>query len=133
MTRILLIDDDDEVRTMLARTLSHFGHTVIEAQNGAEGLDLFAKAGVDLVITDIVMPEREGLEVLMDLSKRQPPPVIIAISGGGRTSGPDYLAMAAKMGAQRVLTKPFSSDLLLATIDEVMGGSASADPEAKSQ
>ena len=93
MARILLIDDDDSVRTMLRLTLVHFGHTVIEARDGKEGLELFQNTDVDLLITDIVMPEKEGLEVLMELRKRKHPPVkIIAISGG------DYLHMAKLMG-----------------------------------
>lgn len=67
MARILLIDDDDLLRNMLQKTLTLWGHTVVEARNGKEGLALFPNANVDLVITDIVMPEREGLEVLMAL------------------------------------------------------------------
>ncbi len=86
MARILLIDDDDSVRTMLRLTLAHFGHTVIEARNGKEGLELFQHANADLVITDIVMPEKEGLEVLMELRKKHPPVKIIAISGGATIS-----------------------------------------------
>ena len=101
MARILLIDDDDTVRTMLRLTLVHFGHTVIEARDGKEGLELFQDANVDLLITDIVMPEKEGLEVLMELRKKHPPVKIIAISGG------DYLHMAKLMGAAKVLAKPF--------------------------
>jgi DNA-binding response OmpR family regulator len=116
MARILLIDDDDSVRTMLHLTLAHFGHTVIEARNGKEGLELFEHANADLLITDIVMPEKEGLEVLMELRKRHPPVKIIAISGG------DYLHMAKLMGAAKVLAKPFSTDVLIAAIDELLPG-----------
>ncbi|MEO5957891.1 MAG: response regulator [Opitutaceae bacterium] len=86
MARILLIDDDDDVRTVLRLTLIHFGHTVIEARNGREGLELFAEARPELVITDIVMPEKEGLEVIIELRAHRPPVKIIAISGGGRVS-----------------------------------------------
>ena len=114
MARILLIDDDDAVRTMLGLTLAHFGHTVIEARNGKEGLELFQHANADLLITDIVMPEKEGLEVLMELRKKDPPVKIIAISGG------DYLHMAKLMGAAKVLAKPFSTDVLIAAIDELL-------------
>jgi DNA-binding response OmpR family regulator len=123
MARILLIDDDDSVRTMLRLTLDHFGHTVIEARNGKEGLELFQHANADLVITDIVMPEKEGLEVLMELRKKHPPVKIIAISGG------DYLHMAKLMGAAKVLAKPFSTNILIAAIDELLpGGGAPARP-----
>ena len=116
MARILLIDDDDSVRTMLRLTLAHFGHTVIEARNGKEGLELFQHANADLLITDIVMPEKEGLEVLMELRKKHPPVKIIAISGG------DYLHMAKLMGAAKVLAKPFSTNVLIEAIDELLPG-----------
>jgi CheY-like chemotaxis protein len=121
MARILLIEDDNEVRTMLCLTLTHFGHTVIEARNGKEGLELFKHARADLVITDIVMPEKEGLEVLVELRGKQVPPVkIIAISGGGRQIAADYLRMAKLMGASRVLAKPFFNEVLMAMIDELL-------------
>ena len=123
MARILLIDDDESVRTMLRLTLAHFGHTVIEAHNGKEGLELFRHANADLLITDIVMPEKEGLEVLMELRKKHPPVKIIAISGG------DYLHMAKLMGAAKVLAKPFSTNVLIAAIDELLpGDGAPAQP-----
>ena len=120
MPRILLIDDDDAFRTMLRLTLTHFGHAVTEARNGKEGLKIYAAAGTDLVITDIVMPEKEGLEVLMALWQRQPPVKVIAMSGGGRVSAATYLQSATLLGAARVLEKPFSNDDLLTAIDEVL-------------
>jgi CheY-like chemotaxis protein len=120
MAHILLIDDDTALRTMLRLTLIHFGHTVTEAGNGREGLARFAEARVDLVITDIVMPDVEGLEVLMALRLKQPPVKIIAISGGGRGSSTDYLRVATQKGAAKVLAKPFSNETLIRTINEVM-------------
>ncbi len=120
MARILLIDDDDLLRSALRLTLIHFGHTVIEARDGKQGLALYEQAGADLLITDIVMPEKEGLEVLMTLRKRQPPVKIIAMSGGGRVSASDYLRIAKHLGAAKVLTKPFSNDAMIAAIDEVL-------------
>ena len=120
MARILLIDDDDSLRTMLRLTLVHFGHTVIEARNGKEGLDAFPQAAADLVITDIVMPEKEGIEVLMELRKKKPPVKIIAMSGGGRASATDYLRIATQLGAARALAKPFSHEALMAAINELL-------------
>jgi CheY-like chemotaxis protein len=120
MARILLIDDDDAVRAMLSFTLDHYGHIVTEARDGREGLELFARTEVDLVITDIVMPEMEGLALLMELRKKQPPVKIIAMSAGGRQGAADYLQAAKLMGASRVLPKPFSNDALLAAIKELL-------------
>lgn len=130
MAHILLIDDDDALRTMLRLTLIHFGHTVIEARNGREGLEVFPHMRADLVITDIVMPDVEGIEVLITLRQRQPPVKIIAISGGGRVSATDYLNIAQQLGAARVLTKPFSNEALKQAIDEVLaedGATAAAE------
>jgi YesN/AraC family two-component response regulator len=98
---------------------------VIEARNGQEGLDLFRQAGVDLVITDILMPEKEGLAVLMELRNAHPPVNVIAISGGGR----DYLSTGGLLGAAKVLLKPFPIAVLIAAIDELLpGDGASAQP-----
>jgi YesN/AraC family two-component response regulator len=83
MARILLIDDDDSVRRVLRLMLGQFGHFVIEARNGTEGVELFMEANADLVITDIVMPEKEGLEVLKEIRKLSPAVKIIAIPGVG--------------------------------------------------
>jgi CheY-like chemotaxis protein len=120
MARILLIDDDDSVRTMLRKTLAHFGHTVIETRNGQEGLKLSLHANADLVITDIVMPEKDGLEVLMELRKKHPSAKIIAISGGGRQSAMDYLQVAKLLGAAKILDKPFSSEVLMEAVNELL-------------
>jgi CheY-like chemotaxis protein len=120
MARILLIDDDDPVRRVLSQMMSRHGHTVIEASNGKEGLDLFRSARADLVITDIVMPGTEGTEVLIALRKKNPPVKVIAISGGGRQGSADYLNVAKHLGASKVLAKPFSGDDLLAAISELL-------------
>jgi YesN/AraC family two-component response regulator len=117
MARILLIDDDDAVRTTLRLTLVHFGHTVIEARNGKEGMERFQHANVDLVITDIVMPEKDGLEVVMELRERHSSVKIIAISGAD--SG-DYLDSARLMGAAKVLLKPFTNERLMTAINGLL-------------
>jgi len=117
---------------MLRMTLAQLGHTVIEAHDGEEGLALFDGSGVDLLITDIIMPKKEGLQVLMELRKVRPPVKIIAISGGGRKSSADYLQIAKLMGAGRVLAKPFSNEELVAAIEELLGGGATAEPAAVS-
>ena len=122
MARILLIEDNDALRTTLAELLALAGHTVVEAGNGRDGLDLFRQAGADLVITDLVMPEIEGLEVVRQLRNAHPPVNVIAISGGGRASAAVYLEAARLLGAARVLHKPFTTAVLLAAIDELLPG-----------
>jgi DNA-binding response OmpR family regulator len=125
MARILLIEDHNELRTMLRATLTAARHTVIEARDGNEGLALFRQGGADLVVTDIVMPEKEGFAVLMELRTVQPPVKVIAMSGGGASgSGADYLATATLLGAATVLPKPFRTEALLAAIDELLAGNA---------
>jgi YesN/AraC family two-component response regulator len=130
MARIILIDDDDPVRAILARTLSHFGHTVIEARDGKEGLDIFPRSSADLVITDIVMPEMEGLQVVMELRKILPAVKIIAISGGGRHSPADFLRIALHLGASKVLTKPFSNEELIKAVNDLLLPSGSMPPHS---
>ena len=132
MARILLIDDDDAVRGMLSYALDHYGHTVTEACNGREGLELLARSEIDLVLTDIVMPEMEGLAVLMELRKKQPPVKIIAMSGGAREGAGDYLHVAKLMGAGKVLGKPFSTEVLLAAIRELLPNDCAAPRMAPS-
>ena len=119
MARILVIEDQDLVRRMLRDTLELTGHTVIEARNGAEGLDLFRQAGADLVITDIVMPGKGGIDVVRALREHVPPVNIIAISGA-RGGAEDYLELAYRMGAVKVLLKPFTPAALIAAVDELL-------------
>ena len=133
MARILLIEDDPTVRAVLRMSLSGIGHTVIEARNGKEGLGLFRQARADLVITDILMPDKDGLEVIRELRKKQVPPVkVIAISGGGVSqNAADALRMAKFLGAAKTLTKPFSNEVLIAAINELLsGGTAKTPPPA---
>jgi DNA-binding response OmpR family regulator len=121
MARILLIEDDEHVRTMLRLMLVRFGHAVIEAGNGRQGLTQFQPANFDLVITDLVMPEKEGIEVVIELRKHIPRVKIIAISGGGRANtAAEYLAMARGLGADLVLAKPFPHEALLAAINGLL-------------
>ena len=129
MARILLIEDDDAVRLVLHRALARFGHTVIEARNGNEGLQLFPTAKADLLITDLMMPEKGGLEVLAELREKYPPVKTIAISGGLLHDARDGLEVAKSLGAAAVLAKPFSCDVLMAAVNEVLvgGGAESRD------
>jgi CheY-like chemotaxis protein len=116
MSRILLIDDDDALRKMLRLTLVELGHSVIEARNGREGLEAHARHPIDVVLTDIIMPEKEGLETIMELRRGQTPARIVAMSGGGRIDAQDCLALARRLGAQSVLEKPFTIEQMEAAL-----------------
>lgn len=119
-TRILIIDDDDLVRSTLARMLMAAGFEVIEAADGDEGLRKNQGGNVDLVITDIMMPEKDGLETIRGLRLAGTEAKIIAISGGGLGGKEIYLGMAEKLGADGVLAKPIRQRDLLTKIDAVL-------------
>jgi DNA-binding response OmpR family regulator len=120
MTRILVIDDDQLVLDMLYDSLTREGYDVLRASNGKQGLSLFRKEPVDLIITDIIMPEKEGIETIIELRKDFPDVKIIAISGGGRVGTKDYLQMAKMFGVQRTFTKPVARKQLLDAIRELI-------------
>ncbi len=120
MANILLIDDDDLLRGVLAKALGHAGHVVIQAADGQQGTEIARAANVDLVITDLIMPVQEGVETIVKLRRERPQIPIIAISGG-MTNSKLYLDIAARIGARRILAKPFTPQELLATISEVLG------------
>ena len=114
--RVLLIEDDASVRRIVRKMLERGRHDVTEAENGRIGLDRLSDSVFDLVITDIVMPEMDGIEMLIELRKHHPSQRVIAMSGGGRTGNMDLLGSAKKLGACAVLHKPFTSDVLTTAI-----------------
>ena len=116
MARILVIDDDEQVLDMLYESLTREGYDVLRASNGEEGLRLYRKEPVDLIITDLFMPEKEGIETIIELRQDFPDVKIIAISGGGRIGTKDYLQMAKIFGVQRTFTKPVAREQLLDAI-----------------
>ncbi|MDB6115478.1 MAG: hypothetical protein JWQ62_2423 [Lacunisphaera sp.] len=120
MARALIIEDNASFRTMLRLALTQLGHEVIEARHGKEGLALQRKTSVDFVITDLLMPEMEGVETIMALKRCAPQLKIIAISGGGKVPAEDYLQIAAKVGATCTLAKPFSAKALAAAVATVL-------------
>ncbi len=121
MARILIIDDDESIRSLLQLMLERIGHTTEVAANGREGLEKIREAGFDLVITDLIMPEKEGIKTIQELRRTHPALKIIAMSGGGRIGSHDYLPLARLLGASRTLPKPFDSDQLAAAVTEVLG------------
>ncbi len=129
MARILIIDDDDGVRRLLERVLERAGHSVLTARDGEAGLAAARQARPDLVITDIFMPEREGLSTIVELRRIHPDVPVIAISGGGMLAGGDYLSVARDMGADRVLPKPLQISILRDVVHDLLQGrDASAVP-----
>ena len=120
MARILIIDDEDELRSMLRQMLEQASHEVTEAVNGAEGIQLYEQDRPDLIITDIIMPEKEGVETIIALRRADPDLPIIAISGGGRLDATDFLTMTKKLGARRTLPKPFRRHQLLEAVGECL-------------
>ena len=115
--RVLLIEDDAAVRRIVRKMLERGRHEVTEAENGRVGLERLSDSAFDLVITDIVMPEMDGIETLIELRKLYPALKVIAMSGGGRTGNMDLLSSAKKLGASAVLHKPFTIDVLTTAID----------------
>ena len=120
MAHILIIDDDKDFRQLLQEMLEREGYTVSSVVDGAEGIKLFKNKPADLVITDIIMPEKEGLETIMDLKRDYPDLKIFAISGGGRSHQGNYLITAKHFGAMKTFMKPFNKNELLEAIREVI-------------
>lgn len=114
--RILVIDDDPLVRATLRALLEGEGYEVTIAVDGENGLEAFRRHTPDLVITDIVMPEVEGIETIRQMREIAPNLPILAISGGGRGVSLDYLRMAQRLGATEVLAKPFEAEELVGVV-----------------
>lgn len=120
MPKIVVIDDDDLFRNYLVNALSDLDYVVLSAENGIEGLELCKTESPDLVITDIIMPEVEGVEVILKLHGINPKLPIIAMSGGNMGNSESYLNMAAKLGASAVLSKPFERAELIKQIENLL-------------
>ena len=121
MAKILIIDDDNQFRVMLRIMLENAGYKDIEeAENGHTGMKLIRNGNFDLVITDIIMPDKEGIETIMEIRKDFPAIKIIAMSGGGKISADSYLVMAGHLGAGRTLTKPFQYSELVEAVRELL-------------
>ena len=118
---ILLIDDDDLFRKVVRLMLERAGHTVADAVEGGDGMRQYREKRYDVVITDLIMPGKEGLETIRELRAFDPEARIIAVSGGGRVDSRDYLPMARAFGAGRVLEKPFTDVELLQAIEALVG------------
>jgi len=120
MSRILIIDDDGDLRSFMRTVLEEEGHEIVEASDGRSGLERYASNPTDLVVTDIFMPGKEGLETIMELRRANPAARIVAVSGGGRFGQTNVLETAEKFGASATIEKPFSRRKLLNVVGEAL-------------
>jgi CheY-like chemotaxis protein len=118
---ILIIDDEPMIRHLAARILDRAGYRTISAANGIQGLAYFRRERPALVITDLIMPEREGIETIRHILREGPNIPIIAISGGTLTGTADFLSMARELGATAILRKPFEPIELLLLVERCLG------------
>ena len=120
MARILVIDDEPDMRAILEKILKSAGHEVILAADGREGVERYCASPADLVITDLNMPNQEGLETIGELRRRFPEVAIIAMSG--KAAAVTMLSIAQKFGAIGMLHKPFPTDELIAAVEKALEG-----------
>jgi CheY-like chemotaxis protein len=119
MGYILVVDDDHNFRQMLCQMLERSGYEVVEAEDGNVALRECAKVIPSLVITDIIMPDKEGLETIQEIRAKYPQVNIIAMSGGGRIAAGSYLPLAKGLGAVKTLQKPFRREEILKAVQEL--------------
>lgn len=122
MARILIIDDDSNLRRVMRKVLERAGHTVHEAENGLRGIEVVERELPDLVVTDLLMPEKEGIETIVELRERFPSIGIVAVSGAGGVGDRGPLIDAELFGADASLPKPFGIEDFLGAIESVLQG-----------
>ena len=120
MARILVIEDEEMNREALRDMLEIAGHQTVWASNGVEGLRMFGRRSVDLVITDLMMPQKDGLETIQELRQADPEVKIIAIAAGGY----EILSRAKELGADAIIEKPFRMNVIVEAVEEVLQGGA---------
>lgn len=120
MSKILIIDDDEQIRNLFKRKLDSHGYNTLTADDGDVGLLLFRQENPDLTLVDIIMPRKEGIEVIREIMAEFPDTKMIAISAGGRGKASEYLEYAHRFGAKRVLEKPIDLDKLVDVVKEVL-------------
>ena len=125
MGRVLVIDDDPTIRSLVTGILESLGHSLVQAVDGRAGTAIFAKESFDLVVTDIVMPEQEGIETITAIRRVNRTVPILAISGSATVGGSgDYLRAAAALGASATLQKPFAPDDFVNAVEKLLAASA---------
>lgn len=120
MKKILIIDDEAHILLMLKKMLERAGYEISLAANGMEGLEMFKRSPSDLVITDIIMPEKEGLETIREMKRLHSGLKIIAMSGGGKITADNYLQTAKLFGASRILEKPFTQQQMVESVKDLI-------------
>lgn len=135
MPSVLIVDDDDQIRRLLRSTLEQAGYQVSEGRSGREGLLRYRSAPADVVVMDILMPDKDGLEAIIELRRESPDAKVIAITGGStKMNVPDFLDVAKVLGASRTLHKPFPMAEFLAAVEAELkgeGGSGSSGPSVQ--
>lgn len=121
MAKVLLVDDDTLVRTSLAYALEDAGHVVVQAVNGDDGLAALARDSFEVVVLDILMPEREGIETIREIRKKSTTLPVLAISGGDKTGWSDFLRMASALGANDTMAKPFTATEFVERVARLIG------------
>jgi CheY-like chemotaxis protein len=124
MANILLIDDDEALRNVTAEILMEAGHVVDDAPDGRSGLEIYRPEFHHIIVTDIAMPDMDGLELISSLLTATPKPRIIAISGDSQFSESVYLPTARQLGVASTISKPIRAEVLLKTVAEVLAGPA---------
>jgi len=125
MARILIIDDEPQIRSMLTLMLAREGYEIVEASDGVAGIKIYRQNPADLIITDLIMPNKDGIGMILDLKKEFPDVKIIAMSGGGLNKPDGYLKGAKKLGAACTLTKPIDREEMLKAVREILKESPS--------
>lgn len=126
MALVLIVDDDPTVLRMLTQVMQRDGHTVMQAEDGEVAMRLFRLQPADIIITDLLMPNKEGLELIAEAREIAPAVGIIAYSGGGKIQPENYLEFATGMGADRVFTKPVPITDLSVAVKELLASRAEA-------
>jgi CheY-like chemotaxis protein len=120
MKRVLIIDDDVQMRIMLKKTLERAGYEVVDADNGQKGIEAYKRKQTDVIITDLIMPGKDGMETIIELKREFPDVKIIAVSGGTRAMDPrDYLFYTTQAGVTHTFTKPFDPNEIIKAVQEL--------------
>jgi len=133
MARILIIDDEPQIRSMLTLMLAREGYEIVEASDGVAGIKIYRQNPADLIITDLIMPNKDGIGMIIDLKKEFPDVKIIAMSGGGLNKPDGYLKGAKKLGAACTLTKPIDREEMLKAVREILKESPSEGTQLQTE